>query len=281
MTLFSAAAFAQAPNTMNYQGRLADDAGNAISGAVEDVVFTIYDDTTAGATALWTETDTLSCDANGVFTIELGLEVPIPFEIFDGSKRWLGIKVGTDTEMSPRQLLSSVPYSMATAGPGVAFKVREPGNVFIDFEGATVHSMDSIKINIPAPGFVYVSTSATLQVNHTSGTISNIYYQLMKTDDDVSYGLFGTGLVSIPPGIPSGNQWIPISTDKVFVEDTPGEKTYYVVFYPASGYDAGDDVFDLNTTALYFPSNYGAVNNPGTKKLSPKSQGNENPEPGK
>ncbi len=279
LAVFSAAAFAQAPQTMNYQGRLADDAGNAITSTVNDVIFTIYDGPASGANPLWTETDTLECDDNGVFMIELGREVPIDPMVFNGEKRWLGIKVGSDDEMVPRQLLSSVPYSLNSFGPGVSYKTLPTANLFISLEGASPHSMDSVKINIPGPGFVYVSANTTVMLNHISGTRSEFYCILNDVDDNVSnYQGYGTSMIRIPAVYPSGVNWIPVSTNKLYTEDTPGEKTYYFVVYPISGYDASDYIYNLNMTAIYFPANYGAVSaKKGMTKISANQDDSEDP----
>jgi len=100
---------AQTPNTISYQGRLTNAAGQPITIATS-VVFTIYD-LASGGTVLYTVTQSITPDANGVFTTELG---PITPGTFDGTKRYLGIKAGADAEMTPRQLLTSAPYAFNT-----------------------------------------------------------------------------------------------------------------------------------------------------------------------
>ncbi|GEM_PF-1575816 len=272
--VMSGAAMAAAPNTMAYQGRLTDENGNAMTGQVLDVTFTIYDDTTAGRMALWTDIDTLTCDNNGVFTQELGLEVPIPSEIFDGAKRWLGIQVGTDDEMEPLQLLTSVPYALSTMGPGIAYKEVLPGNTFIPFPSSSTTSLDSIKIDVPAPGYVNVMVTVSYLFNHSGST--GIYSQIQDQEDYIQYSQFGTGLIYLP-GITAGQYYWPLSLNKVFYVATPGEKTFYFNTIFSSGYDASDTYFDLQLTAIYYPTSYGTVS---VSKSSPlKASGNnESPE---
>jgi len=112
LTIFIFNAIASAPSTMVYQGRLADIDGNAIVGETV-AIFTIYStpDGTA-ADSLWAEEIMITSDIQGVFTTELGLTVPLSTTVFDGSVRYMGIKVGEDSEMSPRQLLASAPYAI-------------------------------------------------------------------------------------------------------------------------------------------------------------------------
>jgi len=106
--LTAALSAAQAPTTISYQGRLTDDAGQPIS-STSSVTFAVYAAPTGGS-PLFTTTQNITPDANGIFTVELG---PIGAAVFDGSKRYLGIKVGADAEMTPRQLLTSGPYSFS------------------------------------------------------------------------------------------------------------------------------------------------------------------------
>jgi hypothetical protein len=107
-------AAAQAPNTVLYQGRLTDNLGDPITNTTRQIVFAIYSVPTGGS-RLWNETQTVSLDENGVFTTELGSVTAMPSNLFGGSKRYLGITVVTEgTEMSPRQVITSTPYSINT-----------------------------------------------------------------------------------------------------------------------------------------------------------------------
>lgn len=99
-------AYAAVPQTINYQGYLTDIAGNPINGNVT-MTFKIYN-IQSGGTALWTETQTVAA-SNGIYNVILG-SVNIVNLVFD-TQYWLGITVGADAEMAPRQKLTSVPYS--------------------------------------------------------------------------------------------------------------------------------------------------------------------------
>src|SRR5689334_9950503 len=96
----SATGSAAVPNFLSEQGRLFDDAGAPVTGAV-DVTFAIYATATA-TTPSWTETQSITLD-DGYFSAVLGSETPIPPALFDGTQKFLGIKVNTDPEMKPRQ----------------------------------------------------------------------------------------------------------------------------------------------------------------------------------
>jgi hypothetical protein len=64
----------------------------------------------SGGTALWCEETTVPV-SYGVFGLLLGSVTPIPETAFDGSDRYLGVKVGSDEEMTPRRRVVSVGYA--------------------------------------------------------------------------------------------------------------------------------------------------------------------------
>lgn len=101
---------AAVPATLTQQGRLLNGDGTAATGTVS-IVFSIYAADTSG-TALWSETQMVTLD-DGYFSVQLGSVTAFPAGTFDGTTRYLGITVGTDSEMSPRETLSSVPYAIA------------------------------------------------------------------------------------------------------------------------------------------------------------------------
>lgn len=61
---------ADVPEVFNYQGRLLDEEGLALSGSRE-AVFGLYD-VPAGGTALWEQKTTVFTDTNGLFNVTLG-----------------------------------------------------------------------------------------------------------------------------------------------------------------------------------------------------------------
>lgn len=104
---------ADVPNGITQQGRLLDSEGEPVTGELT-FVFTIYDDPLLSeeANKLWSETQSITLD-DGYFSTRLGDggSNPFPDDLFDGSQRYLGVKVGSDDEMSPRQHIASTPYA--------------------------------------------------------------------------------------------------------------------------------------------------------------------------
>jgi len=105
---------ADVPKLINFQGILKDGSGNPVVGS-NNVTFSIYTAPTNGA-VLWAETTSVTTNAQGLFTVLLGADNPVPDSVFNDTTRYLGIKVGGDAEMTPRQRLASVGYSFAFAG---------------------------------------------------------------------------------------------------------------------------------------------------------------------
>jgi len=109
------AARAAAPNvplTITQQGKLLDNTGMAVNGVAQQFHFALYTAATGG-TAIWTEQDTITPD-NGYFSVRLGETTPFGASVFDGSRGtlFLGIAIGADSEMTPRQQLTSVPFAL-------------------------------------------------------------------------------------------------------------------------------------------------------------------------
>lgn len=105
--LLVTAIYADIPRTINYQGKLTDKQGYALNGEY-NVTFKLYDVETGG-TPLWTEFHSNIQVQKGLFSVLLGTMTPLNLS-FD-KQYYLGIQVGADPEMAPRQILASAPYA--------------------------------------------------------------------------------------------------------------------------------------------------------------------------
>src|SRR5512147_1266968 len=102
--------YSAVPGTINYQGYLTDSLGTPINSTVL-IVFSLYSDPGPGGTPLWTETQNVVV-AGGVYSVTLGSVSPInPATVPFDAQYYLGVKVGTDPEMTPRKALTSVGYA--------------------------------------------------------------------------------------------------------------------------------------------------------------------------
>lgn len=105
---------ATSTSTISYQGRLADSAGNPLTGYY-NLEFRIYD-VPSGGTPLWEEFWTGGNSvqvSDGLFNVMLGsINNTLASAIEGHDELYLGITVGTDSEMVPRVQLGSVPFAM-------------------------------------------------------------------------------------------------------------------------------------------------------------------------
>ena len=96
---------------LHYQGRLLDPTtGQAKTDGAYQMSFSLYASSTGGA-ALWSETKSVNV-SKGLFTSLLGDSRPLELAVFNGQELWLGVSVGTDPEMTPRQRLAHVAYAI-------------------------------------------------------------------------------------------------------------------------------------------------------------------------
>jgi hypothetical protein len=117
--------------SITYQGKLTNAAGTPLTGTYS-VIFKIYD-ASSGGTALSTDMHSVTA-TNGLFTTPIAITDPT---LVDGRGLWLGIKVGSDPEMTPRQEIRPVPYALSLkpgavitgdAGANPSLKVVNTGN---------------------------------------------------------------------------------------------------------------------------------------------------------
>lgn len=105
---------ATSTNTISYQGRLADVSGTPLTGNF-NLEFRIYDVPTGGVSLwdeFWTGGNSVAI-SDGLFSVMLGSLNPTLVSAIEGhNELYLGITVGTDSEMIPRIQLGSVPFSM-------------------------------------------------------------------------------------------------------------------------------------------------------------------------
>ena len=107
---------ASSKTTINYQGYLTDSSGNPVNEPL-DIVFRLYN-VESGGEALWIETQNGVVVSDGLFSVLLGDVTSISTEIIaNNSDLWLGIAVGGDEEMSPREKIASAPYALLANVP--------------------------------------------------------------------------------------------------------------------------------------------------------------------
>ncbi|MCP3872744.1 MAG: hypothetical protein GY699_06255 [Desulfobacteraceae bacterium] len=120
-------AVAQVPGIFNYQGYLTDDMDSPLANKTYSITFSIYNHTGA---LLWTEIQSNVEVSDGVFNVQIP-ENPAAYPLPEfAGEMYLGIKIGADPEMSPRQQLTSVPFSIKSGDTDML-----QGHIPDDFSG--------------------------------------------------------------------------------------------------------------------------------------------------
>ncbi len=98
------------PGAIGVQGKLTDENGIPLNGNY-GITFSLYD-TEDGTVAICSDSNTVTVQ-NGLFNSYLDN----CYNDLWGQKVWLGVQVGSDPEMTPRQVIYPVPYAL-TLKPG-------------------------------------------------------------------------------------------------------------------------------------------------------------------
>ncbi|QYK47967.1 MAG: hypothetical protein KF838_14400 [Phycisphaeraceae bacterium] len=135
--------------------------------------------------------------------------------------------------------------------PGLAH--NQAGNITIT---TTRTSVISRSITVPAPGYVLVLVNGDLAINHVTGSLSYVEWNI----DDTAGGLgsaFDDMLFQIPSGAPSGTYDSGAGAHAVYSVPSAGTYTYHLNMVRFGGTAT---LFDVQFTVIYFPTAYGTVN---------------------
>ncbi|MCL6096327.1 MAG: hypothetical protein M1444_01410 [Patescibacteria group bacterium] len=155
---------------INFQGKLVNNpAATNVTDTSYTVVFTLYNNPNAGqGTALWTETQTVTT-VDGIFRVALGSVTPIPANFnFNWDGLYLGIKVNSDSEMTPRIQMAAVPFAF-NAEKVAGLTVQDTsGNASTS---GTLQVANGVTVKLPTSGtgLIYADTAST----GTLTTLSN------------------------------------------------------------------------------------------------------------
>ncbi|MCX6714331.1 MAG: hypothetical protein NTX72_00775, partial [Candidatus Uhrbacteria bacterium] len=173
------------PNIVSYQGRLLNASGVPVTDGSLSIKFKLYDAPTAG-TCLWTNSSSTCASStarsvtlsSGLFSENLGdtgaSYAPILPTVFsDNDAVYLGITIGSDSEMTPRKRMTAAPYAMNAQtldGIDSTSFVRNdasiPGASPLTFEGATNNAFQTTF------SFTDPTVDRTVTFQDASGTVA-------------------------------------------------------------------------------------------------------------
>jgi hypothetical protein len=162
--------YGQIPRTISYQGVLCDATGKPKPDAAYTLTFRFYD-AESGGTLLWSEQKNLETK-RGLFSTQLGDQIVFNTAVTFDRRYWLGIQVGTESELSPRIPLSSVGNSFyaakadtATNAVGIRDSAVTSGKIA---SGHVVKSINALKDEVTIEG----GSNVTVGKNGNTITVS-------------------------------------------------------------------------------------------------------------
>lgn len=148
-------AVAAVPSGIPVQGRLTDAAGAPLDGSYT-IYFRLYS-SSSGTDLVCEDTNTVTV-ADGLFFSEIIGDCDT--YAIDGRALYLGIQVGSDPEMTPRQALRAVPYAYSLR-PGATISDTMSNNSIVDIEnwGATGRGIRSYAMSETGKNYGVVGAS--------------------------------------------------------------------------------------------------------------------------
>lgn len=228
------AAAVMLPLRIPFQSKLIDPATNNPKNGTFSMQFNLYTAPTGGA-PVFTETQNVTV-TNGVFSVQIGTVSLLSPDLFSGASAYLGVTVGADSEMLPRQPLSMSPYAFTAmqlvgdrdirVNAGAAYSTfTSAGNLTLQYGVAGTTA------SFTATGNNQFSITSSSGISMLQGTLNL---------DPASRGLdaTGTGIVA--------------ATATFATVNSTGVGTFGIT--TSSGISMGDGALELNANAyIRFP----------------------------
>lgn len=167
------------PRTLAFQGRLMDNTNTPITAETK-LRFAIYNSPSAsGSALLWQEVQSITPNQDGYFKTSLGQKVSLNQDILTNNPNvFVGITVGNNTELQPRQQLATGGYStnsQSLQGLKAITKTDETQNVVLALDSSGDLTIGgSASPTFQATGGIFTLSGQTLILASNPGSNGNI-----------------------------------------------------------------------------------------------------------
>jgi len=214
-------AHATPPHTLSYQGVLEDAQGNPVADGDYAMLFALYPSPTGGS-ALWFEARDVTVNS-GRFDVVLGSITPLSSLTFE-DPYWLGLRVGSDPEMTPRTELTGAAYAQ------IARRV-ESGSITSDdiAPGTVVRSLNGTTGSLTLMGGDNVSVTPSGSTITISATTAGGEGPGVASARGITSGVLGTSIVTLASraiDCPSDGFVLVIGSCDVYLNHDNGNPTY-------------------------------------------------------
>ena len=180
------------PSFLNHQGTITQSDGQPLTG-IERITFSLNTQANGGS-VVWSEQLDVVLDA-GAYSVVLGAESSLSAELFGDNPLYLGVKLQSADEFSPRSKITAVPYAFSSAS--VTDKVNAEGGLFV----GNTEIIDSDG-NITPPGYLDLPKTTFGELPSASEQNKGRLY--FTTDQNKAYYSNGSEWVELAGG-GSGN----------------------------------------------------------------------------
>jgi hypothetical protein len=189
---------------------------------------------------------------------------------FDGGKFYISGNTGIGTTTPAKKLhvygsaqikdtlyANVVNASKITTMPGLAHSIDGSWTYPSALTGSWA-VLNSVTVNVPAPGYVLLIASCGIGSDHTSMDVTSVFLGVSKTSDGTGVKQIARWFVS--NSVETGYINEIISSQAPLQVTSAGTQTFYLMAYRTTGdnYDMANS-YMTNLTAVYIPVAYGTV----------------------